>query len=243
MNTNTIIRYCFAETDKQQTKRVLDMNSHVKCAKIYFGIRLYLLFVFIFFTSCTTTGGGLSLFDEGIKRSPESQRIMNEAIDKSMDSLNIKSLKDKSVEIIVKGSAGMTSTIIRFPKNDKGISEKQRMEFSGMTQALMGPSYIEHTRAVLERKLSSLGARTVEGNADAQLVVNINQAGLNKKTYYIPCCLIGIDTFQDHTYWAIFDATIDIKTGDGTRILQTQEIKGKSGNIKKSDYFALRHRR
>lgn len=111
-------------------------------------------------------------------------------------------------------------------------------EFTG-TALLHGVGWSGYIISAFERKLSSVGAKCVTQEPDLQLVISTNTAGLRSRIFYIPLIpFFVIDIYQHRTYWAEFDATVDIKTPDGQQIIKSQRHRCKSGTLHKPRLFA-----
>jgi len=177
--------------------------------------------------------GGVSLLDD-FSRSPDAQRLMNEAVDRFLDKANLEGLENKSVRI----RAGEYRSHV-----EAGFMGPIHIDVPAqVTEELRGVGWSRYLRAGLERKLSSSNAKCVEANPDLQLVVTKNCAGLQRRVFHLPLLpLFVIDLYQHRTYWAVFDATIDLKKGDGSRVLKTQRVHTKSQRIHRPRVFATSH--
>ena len=182
------------------------------------------LLVCVVLSGCTSTGG-ISILDS-FNRSPEGQRLMNESVDSFVEHLDLKMIAGKSVRITGSGSASNNRLA--------GYDTSEHM-----SQAMSGVAWSRYLAAALERKVSALQGRCVSENPDFQLAPTVNAAGLQQRTFYINFfpLFIMLDVYQHRTYWAEFDATLDVKSGDGSRILKTQRHRAESGKISKNGFM------
>ena len=147
------------------------------------------------------------------------------------------SLAGKSVKILTRGAGPSmnveTKDVKVYPPD---ISESFRI---GMTNV----GWSGYLTASLERKLSSLGGKSVKEEPELQLMINENIVGLRSRIFYVPFIPffvfdIYFDIYQHRTYWALFDATVDIKSKDGEQILKSRKIRAQSHTMEKPRIFA-----
>ena len=187
-------------------------------------------------SGCRSTGG--VPITDSFGRSPDSQRLMNQAVDRFVSQIDLSSLGAKSVKITTQGTVTGSAMDITM-KNTAGS-----MQMSGgqdiseiVQQAMGGTGYSAYLKAQLERKVSAQGGKCIQNNPDAQVVINAEAAGLKRRIYYVSALILPLDIYQHRKYWAILDGTVDIKTGDNTRILDSQKITAESSACNKPAVF------
>jgi len=167
------------------------------------------------------------MFDN-FNRNPKAQRLVNEAVDNVLEKMDIqtKTVEGKSIQIITRGL---------------GTGKEKPVQLQLPTMgALIELDWNGYLVAAMERKLSSQGAKSVQKDADLQFVVNINQAGLQRDIFYVPFgCFFMVNFYEERSYWAVLDVTLDVKTGDGTRILQTQQLESESSRFLITHFFKM----
>ena len=189
-----------------------------------------LLLSIIILYGCVTTGG-VPIIDD-FNRSPEAQRLMNEAVDNFVEKLNVQSIEGKSVKLMSRGSGPST----RFTGKDVEVKSYDFSE--SMSTAMSGVGWSGYLIAALERKVLSHSGKCLEKNVDTQIVVNVDAAGLRRRVFYVPFIpFFVIDIYQHRTYWATFDTTVDFRTAKGMQILETQRIGTESSKLQKPCFF------
>jgi len=200
---------------------ILSFNQNEGGAKLMFILELknwkklsVLIGFLIIFTSygCSSTKG-VSMMDS-FNNSPIASELMNEATSKAVDQLNVQPIENKAVKLVVR-APGFNN------------AQSAAMNPFGCAATKFNPNYMQ---SLLERKLSEVNGRVVQetDDADAQVCMNVNSTGCQKRTFQIPLIILPLSVFHTKEYWAVFDGTADIKTGDGSRILKTQNINSKS---------------
>jgi hypothetical protein len=172
------------------------------------------------------SSGGVSIIDP-FYSSPEGQELMNEAIDASLTQLNMDSFAGKSVLIQTPGTMVIDTPFSRtITPNIIDIHNKVK--------------WMDYITAALERKISAAGGKSVKEEQEIQLKINENAVGLRSRIYYVPFIPFFVfDIYQHRTYWALFDATVDIKSKDGEQILKSQKIRAQSHTMEEPRIFAM----
>lgn len=190
----------------------------------------------IFGSGCVSSTGGVSFLDD-FYTSPESQRLMNEAVDKFVDQMNLQTIGSSSVQIVTRGM-GSTPKDIKVADHPFGMMSSGTEMMEKMQTSFGGVTFSSYLKAQMERKIASSGGKITEENPDAQIVVNTDAVGLKRRIFSLPPLpIFFVDIVQDREYWAIIDGTIDLKSGDGSKIFQTQKISAESGHIHSPVFF------
>lgn len=206
------------------------MKVNIKQIVLCISKTISLLLATIILYGCITTGG-VPIVDS-FSRSPEAQRLMNKAVDKFVGKLNIQSIEGKSVKLMTRGSGPSTRYI------GKDVEMKGYDFSESMSTAMSGVGWSGYLIAALERKVLSHSGKCLEKNADTQIVVNVDAAGLRRRVFYVPFIPFFVfDIYQHRSYWATFDATVDFRTGNGMQILETQRIETESSKLQRPGLF------
>ncbi len=152
--------------------------------------------------------------------------------------MSTKCKSPSSVKIVTKGMIAGNAMDVTMMNSAGSMQMSGGQDISEMLQQAMGgASYSAYLRAQLERKISAQGGRCIQDNPEAQIVINPEAAGLKRRISYLPLPLFFLDIYQDKNYWALLDGTVDLKSGDGTRILQSQKVSAESTRLHKTSVF------
>lgn len=182
-------------------------------------------------TGCVSTGA-VDLLDR-YGSSAEAQQQQNQAVERCVEKVDVSALQGKRVLISGKQQNFPTST--DYLKGNPMFS-----------------SGLSNFRTIMERKISGVGGKCMyqEWNPTVQqttpecdIVMDVTEDvfSLDKRVVYFPFwpMFFMLDIFQNRTYWAVSQYTLDFKTPDRSQILSTQKVQAQSDQINKLLFFRM----